>query len=105
VAAALAARRYGTDDRLVLEVTDPFRPANDGRYLVHGGPDGADAARTDAPPDLTLGVADLGALVLGGVAATSLARADRVGERTLGALRRADAFFASGPAPWCGTDF
>jgi hypothetical protein len=36
---------------------------------------------------------------------TTLAAAGRVAERTPGALRRADQFFASEPAPWCTTSF
>lgn len=105
VPAALAARRYGAEGRLVVEIGDVFRPDNAGRYLVEGGPDGATCIRTDADPDLAMGVDDLGALYLGGVQATVLARAGRVVEVTSGALRRADAFFLSSPAPWCSTQF
>ena len=105
VAAALGARRYASDGKLVLELTDPFRPANDGRWVVEGGPDGAVAGRTSADADLALSVADLGALYLGGVSATTLARAGRVEERRGGALGRADSFLASQPAPWCYTEF
>ncbi|HEX5587709.1 MAG TPA: GNAT family N-acetyltransferase [Acidimicrobiia bacterium] len=105
VGAALAARTYGADDALVLELVDGFRPANSGCWLVDGGPDGAACARTDREPDLTLSIADVGALYLGGVDATTLARARRVEERTSGAVTRADAFFASHPAPWCSTHF
>jgi predicted acetyltransferase len=102
---ALSARRYGTDERLVVEVRDPFRPAGEGRYAVDGGPDGAACTPTTDEPDLALGVTELGALYLGGVSATTLARAGRVEERAAGALRAADAFFASTPAPWCCTPF
>jgi len=105
VPAALSARRYPVDGGLVLDVRDPFRPAAEGRYLVEGGPDGAACQPTDRAPDLTLDVAELGALYLGGVAATTLGRAGRVEERTPGALRTADAFFTSTPAPWCCTPF
>lgn len=105
VPAALGARRYGCDDALVLDVVDAFRPATEGRYRVEGGLDGAACARTTAEPDLALGVADLGALCLGGVQASVLGRAGRIEERTPGALRRADAFLASSPAPWCVTQF
>jgi len=47
----------------------------------------------------------VGALYLGGVSATTLARAGRVTELVAGSITRADAFFASTPAPWCRTDF
>jgi predicted acetyltransferase len=105
VPAALSARRYGLDDRLVVDVSDPFRPGGEGRFVVEGGSDGASSRPTAEDADLALGVADLGALYLGGVSATTLARAGRVEERSSGALRAADAFFASATAPWCCTPF
>ena len=49
-AVALAARRYATDDSLVLELADPFRPDNDGCWLVDGAPDGAVAERAPTAP-------------------------------------------------------
>ena len=78
VAAALAARTYGADDALVLELIDDFRPENSGCWLVDGGPDGATCARTDRAADLALSAADLGALYLGGVPVSTLAAAGRV---------------------------
>jgi predicted acetyltransferase len=105
VPAALSARRYPVEGRLVLEVRDPFRPAGEGRYVVEGGLAGAACRPTGEAPDLALGMPELGALYLGGVSATTLARAGRLEERTAGAVRVADAFFASSPAPWCCTPF
>ena len=61
--------------------------------------------RTDRDADLVLRRADLGALYLGGVSASTLARAGRVEERTSGAVARADRFFAAHPTPWCSTHF
>jgi len=91
----------------VFEVADAFRPdgAAAGRFALDGGPDGADAARTDADPDLVLAVADLGAAYLGGVNFSTLARAGLVEERTPGALARADAMFRTDPAPFAMTWF
>jgi predicted acetyltransferase len=103
--ASLAARRYATDGRLVLEVTDALRPRNQGRFLLEGGPDGASCEPTGADADLALDVADLGAAYVGGVRPTVLARAGRVVELRPGALRRADAMLASDPAPLCTTHF
>lgn len=102
---ALAARSYRIHDALVIEVVDPMRPTNDGVYLVEGGPDGAEAGRTDHSPDLSMDVADLGTIYLGGVAATALARAGRIEEHVPGALARADAFFGTAPLPWLTTGF
>jgi predicted acetyltransferase len=105
VPGALAARRYAVADTLVLEVTDALRPRNQGRFRLEGGPDGASCEPTAAPPDLALDVADLGAAYLGGTSLVSLARAERVGERTPGALIRAERMFASSPGPICTTYF
>jgi len=52
-------------------------------------------------PELALDVAALGSVYLGGFGFKQLARAGRVEERAPGALERADALFASEPAPWC----
>ena len=104
-AVALAARTYSSDDHLVVELTDPFLPANEGRWSIAGSGDGAEVRRTDADADLALSAPELGALYLGGVSATTLQRADRIEELVPGAIERADRFFASTPAPWCGTDF
>jgi len=105
VAAGLGARRYATHDTLVLEVSDEFCPGVGGRYRLEGGPDGARCTRTIDPPDLVLGVSELSAAYLGGVRFSTLASAGRVREARFGSLRRADAFFASEPAPWTVTDW
>lgn len=105
VAEALAARTYRTDDALVMELVDDFRPANGGRWLVEGGPSGATCARTDREPDLALGAPELGAIYLGGVPVSTLAAAGRVRELTSGAVARADRFFVAHPSPWCTTHF
>ncbi|MDF2743291.1 MAG: Enhanced intracellular survival protein [Actinomycetia bacterium] len=102
---ALAARRYAVDDALVLEVSDALRPRNQGRFRLEGGPDGATCEPTTAEPDLALDVADAGAAYLGGASLVSLARAERVAERTPGALLRADRMFAASPPPICTTHF
>ncbi len=105
VAAALGARTYSTDDALVLELVDDFRPENSSCWLVDGGPEGATCTRTDRAPDLVLSAPDLGALYLGGVPASTLAAAGRVRELTSGAVARADRFLLVHPSPWCTTHF
>jgi predicted acetyltransferase len=89
----------------VLEVSDALRPRNQGRFRLEGGPDGATCEPTTAEPDLALDVADLGAAYLGGASLASLARAERVVERTPGALLRADRMLAASPPPICTTHF
>ena len=105
VPAALAARRYAAADRLVLEITDAFRPESSGRYALVASPESAACRRTDDAPDLSLTVADLGAAYLGGVTWSALAAAGRVRERTDGALHRADGLFFADRAPYCATPF
>jgi predicted acetyltransferase len=102
---ALAARRYGVEGTLVLEVTDPLRPRNQGRFRLEGGPEGAVCEPTRAEPDLALDIADVGAAYLGGTSLVSLARAERVAELTPDALLRAERMFATSPPPVCTTHF
>jgi predicted acetyltransferase len=104
-AVALAARTYTGDDAIVLDLTDAFRPANDGRWAITPTGGSATVERTKTAPDLSLGASDLGSLYLGGVSATTLARAGRVTEQTDGALARADRLFGVQPAPCCLTHF
>jgi predicted acetyltransferase len=105
VPAALAARRYAVEGRVVLEVRDPFCPWNDGRYALEGGPDGATCGTTADEPDLTAVVAEVGAAYLGGPSFRQLHRAGMVDEGTSGGLGRADAMFGWDPAPWCQFGF
>jgi predicted acetyltransferase len=105
VARCLSARRYAAAGGLVIEVVDDDRPALGGRFRLDAGPGGADCTATTADPDVTLGVADLGSLLLGGVRWSVLARAGLVDEHTPGALARADALFRPERTPYCGTHF
>jgi predicted acetyltransferase len=98
---ALSARAYRGEISLVLEVRDAFCPWNEGRYALRTSGGQATSRRTDADPDLVLGVGDLGAIYLGGTPFAALHRAGRVEERTPGSVERADAAFAWDPAPWC----
>ncbi len=104
VAAALSARRYATDGRLVLEVTDTLGIAA-GRFALEGGPAGATCTTTDATAELTLPVTSLGSVYLGGMSVSALADAGRIDEHAPGALARADTMFRSPVTPWCSTWF
>jgi predicted acetyltransferase len=105
VSACLTRRRYAVEGACVLEVIDPVRPALGGRFRLDGGPDGATCRHSDAEPDVVVGVADLGALLLGGVSWSTLHRAGLIDERTSGAVTRADGMFRPDRAPYCSTDF
>ena len=98
VPAALAARTYGANDELVLDVTDEFLGLGTGRFTTAG-------AKTKKKANLALSIADLGALYLGANSPSTLARAGRIEEKTKGALTRADAMFLTHPAPYCRTGF
>lgn len=98
-AEALAARRYSTDDELIIGLRDNFCDWNTGTYILKGGPGGATCSHTTRSPDLTLETEALAAAYLGGVRFSLLARAGRV-EGSERALRRADAMFAWEPRPW-----
>jgi predicted acetyltransferase len=100
IRAALEARGYAADDRLVLDVRDPFCSWNEGRWELTAGPEGGSVKPSDAEPDVTLHVDDLAAMYLGAVKPSSLARAGRV-EGSPEAIARADASFATAEAPWC----
>ncbi|MDH6108704.1 putative acetyltransferase [Kitasatospora sp. MAP12-15] len=99
--AALAGRTYQVSRRLVIEVTDPFCPWNEGCWVLDGGPDGAHCTRavTGARPDLSLDAATLGSAYLGATPLGSLAAAGLVHEHVSGALARATAMFAQPRAP------
>jgi predicted acetyltransferase len=101
VPAALRARRYAADGRIVVEVADPFCPWNEGRYALEvSGGRGTVTPDEDEPADLACTVNDVGAAFLGGPSFRQLRDAGRVQERRDGALARADTMFGWRPAPW-----
>jgi predicted acetyltransferase len=105
VVAALEARRYGADGRVVFGIADPLRPDTSGTYeLIAEGGKGR-CARSDATEELAGTINILGATYLGGTSYRQLWWSGQVEERSPGALDRADAMFASTPAPWCVVDF
>jgi predicted acetyltransferase len=109
---ALSRRRYGGEGSVVLEVTDPFCPWNQGRWLLDGGPDGAACQPAPAPAagtgtggdGLRLDVSALGSLLLGGTSVARLAAAGLV-QADPASLLRANQMFGTGLDPWCSTWF
>jgi predicted acetyltransferase len=105
VVAALEARRYAADGRVVFGIVDALRPETSGTYeLVAEGGVGR-CSPTDAAAELAGTINVLGATYLGGTSFRQLWWSGQVEERSAGALDRADAMFASAPAPWCVVDF
>jgi predicted acetyltransferase len=103
-AALLAARRYGREDGLVLEIheLDGSPPR---RLRLEGGLDGATCVLSTASPDISLGAAALGSICLGDAPVERLERAGEVEEITPGSVARATAMFRWSPAPWSGAFF
>jgi len=105
VPAALSERRYATDLDLVLAVEDPLFDSNSRRFALRAHDDDVSCEPTTSKPDLSMSIADLGSIYLGGVTPSDLARAGRITEVRDGALVQADAAFASSPKPWSATTF
>ena len=101
VRAALTARSYAGDGRIVVELRDRFCPWNEGRLSLQAAPYEAACGPTDDDADLACDVNVLGAVYLGGTTFRQLWRAGQVQELRPGALARADSLFAWDPAPWC----
>ncbi|MDI1445685.1 GNAT family N-acetyltransferase [Polyangium sp. 6x1] len=99
VPSALAARRYGAEGTIVIEVDDPFCPWNTGRYRLDAG--ASRATRTEEPWDLRVSAAALGSAYLGGFSFSRLAEVGGVEARTEGALERADRMFVAPRLPYC----
>ncbi|WP_110943914.1 GNAT family N-acetyltransferase [Streptomyces niger] len=102
---ALAGRGYAAEAELVLEVSDPLCPWNEGRWRLITGPAGADCVRTRAAADLALTARELGAVLLGDGSFAQLALAGRVTELRPGAVRAATVAFRHDPAPYCPVVF
>jgi predicted acetyltransferase len=101
---ALAARRYEVPGRVVLRVVDKGGYA-DGTFALEGGPDGAACGRTTESPDVTVPVAVLGSILLGGFTARRYAWLGMLDEHRAGAVGSLSAMFQTGLAPWAPTSF
>ena len=102
VPAVLEARGYLGDGRVEFLVEDPLGYAS-GRFELSIRDGVGSVAKLDAPSGgaaLTLGVAELSAIYLGGVRATTLVRAGRVVESDVGAAALADEMMGSGVTPF-----
>ncbi len=90
VGLALARRAYREGEAVVVEVVDPSLTANSGRYRI--AVDGVRRVRENA--DVTVGIADLATVYLGGTTWRDLTFAGRVDEHRPRAVADADALFA-----------
>lgn len=103
--AALEARRYDVDARVMLEVTDAFCPWNAGRWALEVADGRGRCTPTDEDADLVLDTRELAGMFLGGVDPLQLWWAGRLDERTPGAVARLRRLFATERAPWNPFEF
>jgi predicted acetyltransferase len=104
VSRTLAARRYVSEARVVIDVADPSGLSG-GRFALEGGPTGATCSPGQQSADLSMGLPALGTLTLGGVSPRLLAEAGWIEEHTPGALDTAERLFRWPITPWCSTFF
>ncbi|MFQ5967347.1 MAG: GNAT family N-acetyltransferase [Acidimicrobiia bacterium] len=100
VPAALEARRYGQEARLVIEVGDQLLPDVGGRFELEGGPEGSTCQQTEEEADLELDVQALGAIYLGADHTRGLYQAGRI-SGSQAAVRVLDGMFRGDHEPWC----
>lgn len=97
--AALESRTYRGEGRVVIAVDDPLFEEVSGSYLLEVSDGKGQVSRTDAGADLTLGIAELGALYLGGRSLDTLVKAG-LASGTPDAIDLVDAMFHSSVTPF-----
>jgi predicted acetyltransferase len=102
--ALTTARTFATDGSVVLEVSDPRFPDIDGRFALHVTAGRGDWSPTEQPAGLTLSVAELGALWLGGSSAAQQLSVRRISGDS-DAARLLDAMLAVDGPPRCQARF
>ena len=100
-AAVLGARSYAGPGNVTIGVEDPLLQQNSATFAISS--DGAE--RTDAAPQLHIGVAALGAVLLGGASWRDLAPAGLVRVHDPAALAIATELFSTREAPHSGIYF
>jgi predicted acetyltransferase len=101
VKAALEARSYEGQGRLLFGLTDAKAPENEGVWSLDTTSGSAEVERSEEPADLKLDIAELGSIYLGGFSMTSLVAAGVVEEMTPGSASVADALFRTPRAAFC----
>ena len=98
---ALSERRYEGDGAVTIAVNDPFLPRNSTTFTIAGD----SVEPTDRRPELTVGIAGLGAVLLGGATWRSLGAAGVARADDPAVLAVADQLFAVRDAPYAGFFF
>lgn len=99
VAGALAARVWGADVDLVIELEDADQLVA-GRWHVRASGDACEVTATDRPADLRMEARDLASVYLGAVRVVALHRAGLATELRGGAIASLDAALRRDLAPW-----
>ncbi|RJL22754.1 GNAT family N-acetyltransferase [Bailinhaonella thermotolerans] len=105
LAPALASRAYSAPLDVVMEVADEVCPWNAGRWRLTVKEGRAACEPSDAPADVELPVAALGAAYLGGRGLVPFGAAGLAREPRPGTLRAMSAAFAWDPKPWAAHGF
>jgi predicted acetyltransferase len=92
------ARTYGTSDRFVIE-------SEGQRFAIESADDGVSCRKVRSKPDLVVGAAAMGPLLMGGIRPSVLAAGRQLTARSTTVLRRADNFFLGDVLPYCQTMF
>ncbi|MFV0523737.1 MAG: GNAT family N-acetyltransferase [Acidimicrobiales bacterium] len=103
VPALTAARTYAHDGQVVVELTDGFA-GRGGRYRIETSGGAGTATATTAAADVTLDIADFGALFLGAGYTRQLAACGRITGRP-DAVAALHVMFATPDAPWIAEIF
>ncbi len=91
---ALKNRSYSAAGEIVIKLLDDFCTWTQGNYLLRVDAHGvATCEKTDQSPDVTMPVASLGAIYMGGFHLADLQRAGRVQEHRRGAVAKIDTMF------------
>jgi len=104
VVRALETRTYERSGSVVLEIVDPELAAPI-RVRLDVSTDGARCKVTRKSPDLTLPIAALGAIYLGGTRLRDIVIATGADEHRAGALAETEGLFRTADEPWCSTFF
>jgi predicted acetyltransferase len=104
VEAALSLRRYAAASRTVLAIRDELLEANRGRFLLETFGDGtASVSRSSDVAEITLDIADLSRIFLGGSTFGELAASGAIVSSDVSVLANLDRAFATSGAPFCST--
>ncbi len=101
---AIPLRRYAERVQVVVRIVDRCCPWNEGGWHLDLSPAGGTATRSDAEPQLTIDIADLGSTLLGGKRLVRLAAAGLV-TGTAVAIESLDRALATARAPYCPEGF